>query len=66
MNVHGAHGGPELCEHHSWVVFPIPIEMSTYFPKGLSSPFTSSGLILFRAARTAESWSGGGWLTPPG
>jgi len=55
MNVHGAHGGPELCEHHSCAVFDIPIEMSTYFPKGLSSLFTSSGLIAFRRARAAES-----------
>jgi len=55
MNVHAAHGGPEVCEHHSWVVFDIPIEISTYLPNGLSSPFTSSALILLRAARAAES-----------
>jgi hypothetical protein len=55
MNDHGAHGGPELCEHHSWVVLDIPIEISTNFPNGLSSPFTSSGWILFRHARAAES-----------
>jgi hypothetical protein len=55
MNVHGAHGGPELSEHHSCVVFDIPMEINTYFPNGLSSPFTSSGLIAFRRARAAES-----------
>jgi hypothetical protein len=36
-------------------VFDIPIEMSTYFPNGLSSPFTSSGLMVFRRERAAES-----------
>jgi hypothetical protein len=66
MNVHGAHGGPEFCEHHSCVAFDMPIESSTYFPKGLSSPFTSSGLIKFRRARAAESCCVGGWLIPPG
>jgi hypothetical protein len=55
MKVHGAHGGPELCEHHSWLVFDIPMEMSTNLPNGLSSPFTSSGLMAFRRARAAES-----------
>jgi hypothetical protein len=55
MNVHVAHGGPELSEHHSCVAFDIPMEISTYFPNGLSSPFTSSGLIAFRRARAAES-----------
>jgi len=66
MNVHGAHGGPEVREHHSCVVFDIPMEINTYFPNGLSSPFTSSGLIEFRLARAAESWSAGGWFIPPG
>jgi hypothetical protein len=66
MNVHDAHGGPELWEHHSCVVFDIPMEINTYFPNGLSSPFTSSGLIAFRRARAAESWSAGGWFIPPG
>jgi hypothetical protein len=60
MNVDAPHGGPELCEHHSCVVFDMPMEISTYFPNGLSSPFTSSGLIAFRRARAAESWSAGG------
>jgi hypothetical protein len=55
MNVQAAQGGPDVFEHHSWVVFDIPIEISTYFPNGLSSPFTSSGLILLRRARAAES-----------
>lgn len=55
MNDHLVHGGPELAEHHSWAALDIPIEISTYFPNGLSSPFTSSGLILFRRERVAES-----------
>ena len=55
MNVHGAHGGPEFCEHHSCVAFDMPIESSTYFPKGLSSPFTSRGLIKFRRTFATES-----------
>jgi hypothetical protein len=66
MNVHDAHGGPELCEHHSCVAFDIPIDSRTYFPNGLSSPFTSSGLIEFRRERAAVSWSVGGWFIPPG
>jgi hypothetical protein len=55
MNVHDPHGGREVFEHHSWVVLPDPIESRTYFPNGLSSPFTSSGLIALRRARAAES-----------
>jgi hypothetical protein len=55
MKLHEVQGGPELCEHHSWVAFDIPIEISTYLPNGLSSPLTSSGWIAFRRARAAES-----------
>jgi hypothetical protein len=55
ISVHAAHGGPELSEHHSCVAFDIPIESNTYFPKGLSSPFTSSALIEFRRNFATES-----------
>jgi len=37
------------------LVFDIPMEINTYLPNGLSSPFTSSGLIAFRRPRAAES-----------
>jgi len=60
MKLHAAHGGAELAEHHSWLVFDIPIEMSTYLPNGSSSPLTSSGRMAFRRARAAESWPAGG------
>jgi len=60
MKLHAEHGGAELAEHHSWLVFDIPIDRSTYFPNGSSSPFTSSGRIAFRRARAAESWLAGG------
>jgi hypothetical protein len=55
MKLHAAQGGPELCEHHSCVAFDVPIEINTYFPNGLSSPFTSRGLIEFRRTFAAES-----------
>jgi hypothetical protein len=66
MNVQPAHGGLERAEHHACVVLEPPIESNTYFPNGLSSPLTSSGLIEFLRARAAESWSAGGWLTASG
>ena len=55
MKLHGVHGGPEVFEHHSSLAFDMPIEISTYLPNGLSSPFTSSALILLRLALAAES-----------
>jgi hypothetical protein len=60
MNDHAGQGGLDRAEHHAWVVFEPPIEISTTFPNGLSSPLTSSGLIWFLRARAAESWSAGG------
>jgi hypothetical protein len=55
MNDHEVQGGRDVFEHHSSVALPLPIESRTNFPNGLSSPFTSSALILFRRARAAES-----------
>jgi hypothetical protein len=66
MKLRDVHGGPELFEHHSSLAFDMPIEISTNLPNGLSSPFTSSALILFRLALAAESWSAGGVLSVPG